>query len=149
VAGTRLQALLACFGCIKPQGQITSSYSDEKLALLSAYQARPVPQVADDVVANMLATSLTGSALHMHLDGLVGTYGWTENLAKWILEKLSLALQQAHDNLGPAVRDAYNRSWEVAKSIEGFVIEHPVFCTVIALGVLVSTYVYARNREIC
>jgi hypothetical protein len=101
-----------------------------------------VPQVADDVVATMLATVLTGSALHMQLDGVVGAYGWTENLAKWILEKLSVALQQAHENLGPAIRDAYNKAWEVAKGIEGFVIEHPVFCTVIALGVLVSTCSY-------
>jgi hypothetical protein len=142
MAITRLQAILACFGCTEPQSQSPSSWPNEKLALLASYQPRPVPQVADDVVATMLATALTGSALHMQLDGVVGAYGWTENLAKWILEKLSLALQQAHENLGPAIRDAYNRAWEVAKGIEGFVIEHPVFCTVIALGVLVSTCSY-------
>jgi hypothetical protein len=148
MATTRLQAILACFGCIEPQSQSSSSWPDEKLALLSSYQPRPVPQVADDVVATMLATTLTGPALHMQLDGVVGAYGWTENLAKWILEKLSLALQQAHENLGPAIRDAYNRAWEVAKSIEGFVIEHPVFCTVVALGVLVSTCYRLRNISV-
>jgi hypothetical protein len=150
MADTRLRMLLACFGCINPQTETTSSYSNEKAALLSAYQPRPVLQVADDVVATLLATTLTGPALHMQLDGLVGTCGWTENLAKWILEKLSLALQQAHDRLGPAVRDAYHRAWEVAKNIEGFVIEHPVFCTIIALGVLVSDCSFhRRERDVC
>lgn len=74
----------------------------------------------------------------MKLDSIVGTYGWTENLAEWILERLSLALQNAHENLGPVLRDAYHRAWEVARGMEGFVVEHPVFCTVLALGVLVG-----------
>jgi hypothetical protein len=138
MAIARLQAILACLGCVTPEPQLSASYyPDEKRALLSAAQPRTVIQLADDVVATVLLTMLTGPALHMKLDSVVGTYGWTENLAKWILEKLCFALQNAHDNLGPAVRDAYNKSWEVAKSIEGFVIEHPVFCTIIALGVLV------------
>jgi hypothetical protein len=138
MALTRLQAILACIGYASPELQFsTTSYPDEKRALLSTYQPRAVSQLADDVVAAMLVTVLIGPALYMKLDPIVGTYGWTENLAKWILEKLSLALQSAHDNLGPAVREAYNWAWDVAKSIEGFVIEHPVFCTVIALGVLV------------
>jgi hypothetical protein len=138
MALTRLQAIFACLGCMSPESQLsTTSYLDEKRALLSTYQPRAVTQLADNVVATILSTMLTGPALHMKLDTIVGTYGWTENLAKWILEKLSLALQSAHDDLGPAVREAYQRAWEVAKSIEGFVIEHPVFCTIIALGVLV------------
>lgn len=74
----------------------------------------------------------------MRLDTIVGTNGWTENLAKWILEKLSLALQKGQDELGPTVKEAYHKAWEVARSMEGFVVEHPVFCTVVALGVLVS-----------
>lgn len=139
MALTRLQAILACFGCTDSprKSPPLASYHDEKQALLASYHALPVPQVADDVVATVLSTKLTGPALHMQLDKIVGATGWTENLAKWILEKLSLALQQAHHTLGPAIQDAYNKAWEVAKSIEGFVVEHPVFCTVIALGVLV------------
>jgi ElaB/YqjD/DUF883 family membrane-anchored ribosome-binding protein len=144
---TFLQAILACFGCVSPEQISTSSYPDEKRVLLSACQPRAVTQLADDVVATILATRLTDSALHMQLNGVVGTYGWTENLAKWILQKLSLALENAHDNLGPAVREAYNKSWEVAKSIEGFVIEHPAFCIIIALGVLVGTCSFDIVRD--
>lgn len=136
---TRLQAILACFGCTDSprKSPPLASYHDEKQALLASYQALPVPQVADNVVATVLSTKLTGPALHMQLNRIVGATGWTEKLANWILEKLSAALQQSHDNLGPTIRDAYHKACEVANGIEGFVVEHPVFCTVIALGVLV------------
>jgi hypothetical protein len=135
----RLQAILSCFPCISTPEYSLSSYSNEKLALLSSYRPRAITLVADDVVTTLLSTALVGPALHMQLDTIVGAAGWTENLARWILEKLSLALQNAHDNLGPAIRGAYHKALEAARGIEGFVIEHPVFCTVIALGVLVST----------
>ncbi|OAK98495.1 hypothetical protein IQ06DRAFT_295805 [Phaeosphaeriaceae sp. SRC1lsM3a] len=138
MAMTRLQAILACFGCTDSprKSPPLASYHDEKQALLASYQALPVPQVADNVVATVLSTKLTGPALHMQLNRIVGATGWTEKLANWILEKLSAALQQSHDNLGPTIRDAYHKACEVANGIEGFVVEHPVFCTVIALGVL-------------
>jgi hypothetical protein len=138
MALTRLQAILSCFPCLPTPSSGPTYYPNEKLALLSAYQPLPTSQIADDVVSTLLFTGLTGAALHMRLDTIVGTNGWTENLAKWILERLSLALQNTHENLGPAVKDAYHKAWEVARSMEGFVIEHPVFCTVIALAVLVS-----------
>jgi hypothetical protein len=138
MALTRLQAILSCFPCLPTPSSGPTYYPNEKLALLSVYQPLPTSQIADDVVSTLLFTGLTGAALHMRLDTIVGTNGWTENLAKWILERLSLALQNTHENLGPAVKDAYHKAWEVARSMEGFVIEHPVFCTVIALAVLVS-----------
>lgn len=138
MAHASLQTIFACFGCTDSAIPNSTSYPDEKQALISAYQSRPDPQIAEDVVSTILSSKLTGAALRMKLDAIVGATGWTENLAKGILEKLSLALQQAHDNLGPAVRNAYHKAWEVAKDIEGFVVEHPVVCTIVALGVLVS-----------
>jgi hypothetical protein len=92
--------------------------------------------LANDVVDTILHTKLTGLALQMKLDSVVGAYGWKENVAKWVLEKLTRALEEGHEKLGPAVRDAYHKAVEVAMTVEGFVIEHPVFCTVVALGVL-------------
>lgn len=131
---TRLQHIFGCLGCA---GSDDNAFHDEKLALLSVDNSpRPAAEIADDVVNTILHTSLTGPALYMKLDSIVGTNGWKENVARWVLEKLTRALQDANDKLGPTVRDAYHKAWEVAKSIEGFVIEHPVMCTIIALGVL-------------
>lgn len=107
---------------------------DEKRALLASDDPRPAWQVAEDVVNTIMHTKLAGASLRLKLDSLVGTYGWTDHLAKWILEKLTQSLQDAHEKLGPTVRDAYHKAWDVARSIEGFVIEHPVMCSIIALG---------------
>jgi hypothetical protein len=136
MAIARLQAILGCLTCSDSEPKV-DTYPNEKAALLSTHDTRPAAEIADDVVATLLHTTLVGPALRMKLDAIVGTYGWRENIAKWILEKLTQALQYEHDHLGPVVRDAYHKAWEVAKGIEGFVIEHPVMCMIIALGVLV------------
>ncbi|KAF1938908.1 hypothetical protein EJ02DRAFT_505155 [Clathrospora elynae] len=119
MAVARLQAILACLACSEAGPHVTT-YPNEKAALLSAHD--PAAAIADDVLAS-----------------IVGAYGWKENIAKLILKKLTAALQCADDareKLGPVVNDAYHKAWEAAKSTKGFVIEHPVMCTVIALGVL-------------
>lgn len=128
--------LFACFGCDEPKPEC-NTYPNEKLALLTAAQdPHKAELIANDVADTILYTGLDGPALQMKIDSMVGTYGWTENIAKRVLEALSRALQDGHEKLGPTIRDAYNKAWEVAETIEGFVIEHPVFCTVVALGVL-------------
>ncbi|KAI4944825.1 hypothetical protein J4E91_008513 [Alternaria rosae] len=133
----RLQALLACFPCGTEETK-HETYPNEKVALLAAANDNPRPaiEIADDVVDALLTTHLTGAALRMHLDSLVGASGWCTNIAKRVLERLTTALQASHEKLGPTVHTAYTKACEAAQAIEGFVIEHPVMCTVIALGVL-------------
>lgn len=133
VAG--LQNIFPCFTCAKPEREVV--YPDEKATLLSADEPRPSAQVAEEVVAALLSATSSGPALQMRLDAIVGARGWKQNMAERVLERLTQALNDARDNLGPAVRAAYDKTWAVAKDIEGFVIEHPVMCTIIALGVLV------------
>lgn len=111
--------------------------TDEKQALISIRQVRPLDEVAQDVVNTILRAEEAGGELKAELNAIVGPYGWKEYLVEKVLEKLGAALQGAHDKFGPAIRDAYNRTWQTANEIEGFVIQHPVMCTVIALGVLV------------
>jgi hypothetical protein len=131
-----MASILDCFGCGKSEPECFT-YPDEKLALLAAAQdPHKAELIANDIADTILQTDIDGPALQMKLDSMVGTYGWTENIAKRVLDTLSHALQEGHEKLGPTIRDAYHKACEVAKSIEGFVIEHPVFCTVVALGVL-------------
>lgn len=137
MAPARLQAILACMNCgaadFTPS---TYTSSSEKVSLLHSPTTRPETQIANNVVATLLTTSVTGQALRMHLDSLVGAYGWRQNLAQYILDNLAQALQASHEKLGATIHAAYLRAWEAAQSVEGFVVEHPVMCTVIALGVL-------------
>lgn len=111
--------------------------SAEKQALTLDHSTRPLDEVAGDVVNAILHSEKTGAELKAELNSIVGSCGWKEYLAEEILEKLGAALQGAHDRFGPAIRDAYQRAWNVANEIEGLVIQHPVMCTIIALGVLV------------
>lgn len=107
----------------------------EKRAILSN-DYRTAEAIAEDVVQAILKAEKGGKDLKHTLDNIVGEYGWTEKVAEWTLAKLEQALQET-SKLGSAVKEAYDKAWEAAKAVEGFVEEHPVFCTVIALGVLV------------
>lgn len=123
--------------CITGVPQEDSPGLNEKQALAPNQTTRPLDEVANDVVNTILTAEKAGARLKAELDSIVGCYGWKEYLAEKVLEKLGAALQGAHDKLGPAIRDAYNKAWNAANEIEGFVIQHPVMCTIIALGVLV------------
>lgn len=74
-----------------------------------------------------------GQCLERAVNDLVGSYGWTESLAEAILNQLQHALKQAIP-MGQAMKDAFDKSMDAAI---GFAHDHPVFCTLIALGILV------------
>lgn len=129
--------IAAIVDCITGASADDRIFTDEKQALINTRQVRSLEEVAQDVVRSILRAEKAGVGLKAELDAIVGPYGWKERLAGKVLEKLGAALQGAHDKLGPAVRDAYNKAWQAANEIEGFVVQHPMMCTVIALGVLV------------
>lgn len=126
----------AIFDCIRGTSPEDTTYETEKQAFHCTSNLRPLDEVAEDVVNSILRAEKAGAGLKAELEAIVGPYGWKERLAEKVLEKLTIALQGAHDKLGPAVRDAYHRAWDIANDIEGFVIKHPVMCNIIALGVL-------------
>lgn len=129
--------ITAIIECITGGPAIDGPLPDEKRALRQTYRVRPLDEVAEDFVNTILRAEKAGAGLKAELGAIVAPYGWTEYLAEKVLEKLGAALQGTHDKLGPAIRDAYHKAWEVANDIEGLVIQHPVMCTIIALGVLV------------
>jgi len=63
----------------------------------------------------------------------VGTCGYYDRLAKWILEKLANSLRDGAA-LGNTVKEASERAIVAAAD---FVKEHPAYCTLIAIGILV------------
>jgi ElaB/YqjD/DUF883 family membrane-anchored ribosome-binding protein len=131
-----LQVLQECLGI-----PLSHNCTDRE-QLLQEKQARiftngpTAEEIADKLVYTILSAEKNGEHLKRELDNIIGEYGWKEKVAEWTLAKLEKALHEA-SKLGPAVKEAYEKTCEVAKSVEGFVQEHPVFCTVIALGVLV------------
>ena len=92
----------------------------------------------DQVKAGQVITALNsadkaGSDLTMELNSIVGAKKWTRRLARAILHHLEHALVKGHVR-GHALQHAYNRAFEEAAD---FPHDHPVFCTLLALGILV------------
>ncbi|KAF2116501.1 hypothetical protein BDV96DRAFT_630885 [Lophiotrema nucula] len=123
-----IEAILACLCGIGPA---TDGSDNEKQALI-AKDTRTAEEVAGELVHAILEAKKSDRALSKELNDIVGDYGWTERVAEWTLNKLK-----------PVLKEALDKTWEVAKEIEGFVQEHPVMCTVIALGVLVMVAPWA------
>ena len=111
-------------------------YTNEKQAILRHHDPRTAESIADDIVQTIANAEKGGKDLQNKINDIVGEYGWKERVAEWVLVKLEKVLREAQ-KLSPALKEAYDKACDEAKSIEGFVQEHPVFCTVIALGVLV------------
>ncbi|KAF2737590.1 hypothetical protein EJ04DRAFT_461045 [Polyplosphaeria fusca] len=128
---THIQAILSCFCGIVPE----EDAANEKQALFSS-DVRSTEEIANELVQTIKNAEKGGKSLDKTLNSIVGTYGWTENLAKWTLEKLEQVLQEA-SKLKPVLKEALDKAWEAVNATEGFVKDHPIMCTVIALGVLV------------
>jgi hypothetical protein len=63
----------------------------------------------------------------------LGQYGWTENIAEAILYGLADALKKG-TKTSQVLKEAYDNA---VSGATGFPCDHPIFCTVIALGILV------------
>jgi hypothetical protein len=66
----------------------------------------------------------------------VNTPGMTEAFAGSLVEKLAAAIRVSGYAAGPTFRAANDKAVEAAGKIEGFTRKHPLWTTVIALGIL-------------
>ncbi len=115
----------AVYGCIIGQRDNYDAL-DEK--------APPNTQdVATSILDALYDAEKPGQCLERTLDDLVGDYGWYESLAVALLQQLENALR-AGVPMGRAMKDAFEKSVAAAT---GFAHDHPVFCTLVALGILV------------
>jgi len=117
----------AVWGCLTGQQEDDYDLIDEK--------APPDTQdVATSIFDALNDAEKPGQHLRRTLNDLVGEYGWYESLAVAVLHQLENALR-ASVPMGQALKDAYNKSMAAAA---GFAHDHPVFCTLVALGILVT-----------
>lgn len=90
---------------------------------------------ADSVVAKLMNLGQSGPLAH-ETKLTINTPGMTEAVARDVVDKLAAAIRTSGNFAGPAFRAAYNRALDAAEKIEGFAKDHPVWTTVIALGML-------------
>lgn len=100
---------------------------------------QPVRVTEEDAAAEFIdvlrAAEKGGEDLRRRLRNVVTTASWTESFAKMILGGVE-TLVQHKDTVGQVVREAVDKSTELALDVFGFVEEHPVLVTIVAIGVL-------------
>jgi hypothetical protein len=89
--------------------------------------------IAREVIKTLYNANKNNNELVKTLNDIVGEYGWVENIGVAILNGLESAIRSGIA-MGPVMKEAFDKATAAAI---GFAREHPVYCAVIALGVLV------------
>lgn len=115
-------------------GPVQQHDLDEKSVTIRGTNPRRSNEDITIEVVNILRTAeKDGHDLKRKFDDAVGTTGWTEDIAIAILGALEQALNDTA-TVGQVMKEALEKA---AHEAYEFAREHPVFCTVLALGVLV------------
>jgi len=128
-----IAAIVDCLTCHPDHNDA----QEEKLTLDfppdKAARAQTTEALASDLLSTLYDAKHNDEHLAQSLQDIVRETGWYENLAEALLNGLEKALETGAP-MGEAMRNAYERS---AAEVTGFVKQHPVFCAVVALGILV------------
>ncbi|KIM83390.1 hypothetical protein PILCRDRAFT_69592, partial [Piloderma croceum F 1598] len=92
--------------------------------------------LAADILSTLYAADTNDEHLIRRLQNVVHETGWYEDLAAAVLTGLENALK-AEAPMGQAMKDAYEKATQIVADVLEFAKEHPVFCAVVALGILV------------
>ncbi|TEA18550.1 hypothetical protein C8034_v010930 [Colletotrichum sidae] len=98
--------------------------------------AKSAEDVASEFVDILRMAEKGGKDLERRLKNIVVASSWTEGLAKMILSGVE-TLVQNRDTIGKVAREAIDKATELALALFEWAKEHPVFVTLVALGVLV------------
>ncbi|KAL5376134.1 hypothetical protein DPSP01_010726 [Paraphaeosphaeria sporulosa] len=108
-----------------------------KEPLIDTRQPRTDKEAASRVVHALLGAEKAGPHFKRTRVDIVSSCGWTEKVAEWVLTKLEVTLHDSENLQGPA-KEVCDKACSAALTVEGFVKEHSMFMTVIALWVLVA-----------
>lgn len=130
--------LMSCLGLKRKPGRhifVEKSTFEPKYTSEEPHDAE-LEEAASKFVAILLhadSPSPQDPKLEETLKGTVSAYGYHDRIAPYILRKLENAIKKGAP-LGKAVKQASERA--IAEAV-GFASEHPAYCTLIALGILV------------
>ena len=128
-----------------PSDSVLSYPSTEKSFNAFEYEDRntlSADAAAKSIVTALQSAKTPGVSLDADIKSIVHQAGgWSDYLAQRVLTGLEAVLRAGKEKLGPAIKKAYEKAVEAAKVFKDFSAEHPiataVFCTVIAIGMLV------------
>ncbi|KAJ9602931.1 hypothetical protein H2200_012711 [Cladophialophora chaetospira] len=125
-----IRAILKCVGARKETGAVSIAKTQSHKAELG-HDSGDV-QRANEIVEAMQDAEKTGEELRMKVTDVVKVNNWTESLAKAVLARLDDTIKKGVALKGP-LKEAYDKA--VAAAV-GFARDHPVWTTLIALGML-------------
>ncbi|KAK1717338.1 uncharacterized protein BDZ83DRAFT_30161 [Colletotrichum acutatum] len=110
--------------------------SEKQTSIVKDQPLRSAKDAASEFIDILRTAEKGGKDLERHLRNIVTANSWTEELAKYILSGVE-GLVRHRNTIGQIVRETVDKSTEAADSVFEFAKEHPVFVTIIAIGVLV------------
>lgn len=109
---------------------------EKQPGVITEQPVRSAHDAAGEFIDILRTAEKGGKNLERRLRNIVTVNSWTEELAKYILRGIEYLVQH-RDSIGQVVRDAMDKAIEAAESAFQFAKDHPVFVTLIAIGVLV------------
>ena len=121
-----------------PSHGLQNAFVSEKSDYHHSESSTPsTPAAATKVVLTLQGAEKAGYNLQAVIEDIVTQAGgWSERIAVSILALLENILK-AGSPLGQAMKEAYDKACEAAKSLGEFIHDHPIWFTIIALGILV------------
>ncbi|KAI9440354.1 hypothetical protein H4582DRAFT_1936382 [Lactarius indigo] len=130
-------AIAECF-CLGHSAQY--DVLEEQPTLDFPYEKKQYPRTTESRAEGVLTALFNAKANDEHLfqclQEEVHETGWYEGLAKAVLNGLTSALENGKP-MGQAMKDVYEKVLQVIADVWEFVKEHPIFFTLVALGILV------------
>lgn len=131
-----LQAVFECLGGRTSDDDRFDNAVNEKNRFESQEKdkaGRSAQDIAQEFIDELYSAEKNGSDLVRALDNIVGEYGWVENIGVAILSGLERAINTGVA-MGPVMKEMFDKATDAATD---FARDHPVYCTIIAIGILV------------
>jgi hypothetical protein len=130
----------AILECLCPGRSAHYDVLEDQPALGFPHEKTQHPQttqsLAGDVLSTLFAADINDEHLVQRLQDIVRETGWYESLAASVLNGLENALKTGAP-MNQAMKDAHEKAEQDVGAVWGFVKGHPVFFTLVALGILV------------
>jgi hypothetical protein len=109
--------------------------ADHLKAFLSTFRFTAAEPVANYIVLRMLLASLPSGTTYAPVLK-PSTTDETSDIESSALARVTEVVKSVHDQAGLSFRRAYNRALNAAAKIEGLAKDHPIYTTIIVLGVI-------------
>lgn len=137
------QAVFECLGGSASDNDRFDNAVNEKSRFKSQEKdkaGRSAQDIAQEFIDELYSAEKNGRDLVRTLDSIIGEYGWVENIGVAILNGLERAIQSGVA-MGPVMKEMFDKATDAAAAAAdtaiGFAKDHPIYCTIIAIGILV------------